>query len=241
MNKKGFTLAEVLISLAIIGVVAAITIPALYNSNQYQTLVSKLASSVSSLENAFSAMLIEEGANGLEATEFATLMTAQTPNYNRASGVLGEYLKNSGISLKTYAIKNLNGTAANITALPAIVMKNGSWVMLRNFNVAHSTSITDAIIRDNGGSLYQQFAEVIIDVNGDQAPNINGRDIFYYILGDDGILYPMGGKDERIFITGTFTDNDRNNIDTVCSTSGQTAYGITCAARLMLNGNKIDY
>ena len=37
--KKGFTLAEVLITLGIIGVVAAMTLPALVNKTQNQELV----------------------------------------------------------------------------------------------------------------------------------------------------------------------------------------------------------
>jgi prepilin-type N-terminal cleavage/methylation domain-containing protein len=44
LHKKAFTLAEVLIVLAIIGIVAAITIPAMINStqdNEYHTVLKK--------------------------------------------------------------------------------------------------------------------------------------------------------------------------------------------------------
>ncbi len=49
MYRKGFTLAEVLITLGIIGVVAAITIPSLITN--YQKTVTSFKSSASSLNS----------------------------------------------------------------------------------------------------------------------------------------------------------------------------------------------
>ena len=237
MNKKGFTLAEVLISLAIIGVVAAITIPALYNSSQNQTLASKLSATVSSLENGLSAMIIEEGANGLCGTEFASAMTDQSPNYSKAAGVLGEYLKNGGITTPpaAYSVRNLSGTGDNTTFedQPTLTMKNGSWVIFTELSSTGAPAHSEATRVENGGNLFERFAVAIIDVNGSESPNMWGRDVFSYSLGTDGILYPTGGKDERIFTTGSFEDT----IDTNCSTSGTGEY---CAAKLMLNGYKVD-
>ena len=51
-NKKGFTLAEVLITLAVIGVVAAITIPAVINKLEEQRAKSLVKKTVSTLVNA---------------------------------------------------------------------------------------------------------------------------------------------------------------------------------------------
>ena len=50
--KKGFTLAEVLMTLAIIGVVAAITLPTVMNTGSYKSLGVKLSKFVSTTENA---------------------------------------------------------------------------------------------------------------------------------------------------------------------------------------------
>ena len=50
--KKGFTLAEVLITLAIIGIVAALTVPTLMTDSRYQLVSSRIAKFVSVTEDA---------------------------------------------------------------------------------------------------------------------------------------------------------------------------------------------
>lgn len=70
--KKGFTLAEVLITLGIIGVVAALTIPTLNVSTKEESFKAKLNVCTSDLENAFTTMMATEGAADLnETTAFA--------------------------------------------------------------------------------------------------------------------------------------------------------------------------
>ncbi|MEE3350319.1 MAG: type II secretion system protein, partial [Candidatus Gastranaerophilaceae bacterium] len=64
-NKLAFTLAEVLITLGIIGVVAALTLPALIQNYQKQVYVNALKKSVSTLENGFKMALAEDGVDEL--------------------------------------------------------------------------------------------------------------------------------------------------------------------------------
>ena len=52
MKKNGFTLAEVLITLAIIGIVAALTIPTLMTDSRYQLVSSRISKFVSVTEDA---------------------------------------------------------------------------------------------------------------------------------------------------------------------------------------------
>ncbi|RAI14912.1 MAG: hypothetical protein DKM22_05330, partial [Candidatus Melainabacteria bacterium] len=53
LTKKGFTLVEVLLTLGIIGVVAAITIPNLVQNSQNRELVSGLKKTYNTLTNGF--------------------------------------------------------------------------------------------------------------------------------------------------------------------------------------------
>ena len=60
-RKNGFTLAEVLITLVIIGVIAALTIPNLMQKYQEQTTVKKVQKFYSTLSNAYSLAVKENG------------------------------------------------------------------------------------------------------------------------------------------------------------------------------------
>ena len=68
-KKSGFTLAEVLITLSVIGVVAVVTMPAMYVDMQNRVNGAKLASIVSEVENAFKNVIIENRAVNLYETE----------------------------------------------------------------------------------------------------------------------------------------------------------------------------
>ena len=104
MKKLGFTLAEVLITLGIIGVVAALTTPALVLSSRNEASAAKLAVCISNLENAFQNAITQEGVDDLFQTRMWT-------NINGGAGIggngayatrlafvgeLGRYLKLSG-------------------------------------------------------------------------------------------------------------------------------------------------
>ena len=69
-RKIAFTLAEVLITLGIIGVVASLTLPPLIQKHQKQVWVNQLKKSVSTWENGFKMMLADAETDDLLNTEF---------------------------------------------------------------------------------------------------------------------------------------------------------------------------
>ena len=87
MKKLGFTLAEVLITLGIIGVVAALTAPALVMSSRNQANAAKLAVVMSNFENAFTSAIAQEGVDNLLRTRMWQADTM--PGF---VGRLGKYL-----------------------------------------------------------------------------------------------------------------------------------------------------
>lgn len=68
MRGAAFTLAEVLITLAIIGVVAAMTLPTLIQNHQKQTYVNGLKKAVSVSQNMLKKMQADEGASSVGMT-----------------------------------------------------------------------------------------------------------------------------------------------------------------------------
>lgn len=65
----GFTLAEVLITLGIIGVVAAITLPSLIQKYQKKTYIEGLKVGVSIFEQGFKAAMADDGVDNLPDTQ----------------------------------------------------------------------------------------------------------------------------------------------------------------------------
>ena len=272
MKKHGFTLAEVLITLGIIGVVAALTAPALVSSSRNEANAAKLAVVVSNLENAFSNMMVSENVDSLFRTE-AWQAQANKPAF---AGRLGKYLHISGYKdfnrNQLIAYYNNNGpysmdtnggtdrtTQANtawvMTNVPAnavaganhiIITKSGAMIgILFNAENVYNQNEKNSII-NNGGSLLSTAADVWIDINGITPPNTRGRDIFHFYLGDNGILYPMGGLDVSLYDTaagGGANDNElwnRANSPYRCL-DGNISTGLGCAARLIEEGYKMNY
>ena len=68
MKKLGFTLTEALLALAIIGVVAALTLPSVTLEHRKRTYSASLAAAVSDFETAMSTMIVREGVYDLPET-----------------------------------------------------------------------------------------------------------------------------------------------------------------------------
>ena len=77
MKKLGFTLAEVLITLVIIGVIAAMTVPTLMNNTQGQENKTAFKKAISSLNQALTMQYALEG-DTAESTDIAQIMKRRT-------------------------------------------------------------------------------------------------------------------------------------------------------------------
>ncbi len=82
---------------------------------------------------------------------------------------------------------------------------------------------------------------MIIDVNGAAKPNMIGRDIFFFQLGSDGVLYPFGGRDVAKYEQGS-VDRTWNGVGGwSCTDNTKSNFGVGCTARLIENGYNMDY
>lgn len=70
LKHRGFTLAEVLITLAIVGVVAAMTLPILVGKYQKMVAVNKLKRTYNVLANSINSMLVEETGGSMSNATF---------------------------------------------------------------------------------------------------------------------------------------------------------------------------
>lgn len=271
MDKRGFTLAEVLITMGILGVIIALTLPGFVVNNRNAANASKLSATVSDLENTFSTMNAKE--QTLDLFETATWQAIDTSLTGSTSSTtvdnvtteLGKYIsiipnqnsKNASSfysGTKVYSLdsgstysfesgKGSQGLALNLKSGAVIF----AYLVDNSIEDLEDEAEQEKKIVEAGGSLKFLAGEIMIDVNGIERPNTIGRDIFYFYLGSDGILYPAGGKDAAIYFNvkdNSYTATDiwsESSSKTACTDNKKADNGWGCTARLAENGFKVDY
>lgn len=159
--KNGFTLAEVLITLGVIGIVAALTMPTLITKHQKNVAINQLKKAQNTLERAVNLSYAHNGTADewnwtLETNDFVKLYLLPYIKIAEDCGISEEVTK------CTIESKRYNGSNNGFIALMYyIVTSDGTKIGLRN----------------DGGSIQYQF-----DTNGNKGPNTVGKDIFigYY-------------------------------------------------------------
>ena len=255
MKKRGFTLAEVLITLGIVGVVAALTAPALVMSSRNEANAARLSTVVSNMENAFQSAIAQEGADNLYGTSLwqDNEVSATLGDKAQFVGRLGQYMILNGYKddpnsfydgVQTYCMSATGGVGQSSSINNnyfVIETKNGATIFMHTHRRANLATQRTAAI-NAGCTLYTDAADVIIDVNGKNSPNVFGRDIFFFTLGENGVLYPYGGRDvSRVNGGGLWDANGSSNACTDASKGAPPMSGRGCTARVIAEGYKINY
>lgn len=149
--KKGFTLAEVLITLVIIGVIAAMTIPTLMNSTNNQEFRVGLKKAISTLNQAMSLNY------ALEGTQVGT-----TSSLTNAKDIVDNLFKKrmSVITTKTSGTAFATGSDVTVTEDQLFYTADGMRFAISTFSGEYDP-VADQMY----------YGLVLIDVNGDKAPN----------------------------------------------------------------------
>ena len=200
MKKFGFTLAEVLITLGIIGVVAALTAPALVKNTSGAQIGPTLAKVSSTLENAHQRMMTDE-----DTSDLAKIGDGSIDDYMET---LAKYI--SGSSYKTTAMTNsdfepaaeyYDGTAFSIASSNNVSLIGGATSYYR-FNFSDNIVL---LLASRGGLRLQEilakgsfkgeYTTMYVDINGMQTkPNVVGRDIFVFLIDRSGKVIPVGSS-----------------------------------------------
>lgn len=196
---KAFTLAEVLLVLSVIGVVAALTIPTLIQKVSNDQYVAKLKKQYSTISQAFNLVLNDYGG---DITSLFTPGNSDSNVMNVFAGKLN-LLKNCGISagcLYSTPYYNLNGTQITNNMEAHYVTNNyakgifadGSILILHPFAAGNCNS---HIAGSTGPIANSRCGTMDIDINGFSGPNTSGRDIFSFWVARTGI-YPIGSNND---------------------------------------------
>lgn len=196
--KKGFTLAEVLITLTIIGVIASLTIPVLVNNTNKAEIVVRLQKDYAVLQQAF-IQLNSEGSIvgndmlwGASASNHANVMRLFASKFNTVKTCSGP----GGGCWYTYSIPYLNVNLSHTSLVSngdnagyaKTTLIDGTLLMFYSYL---SNCGTDQSTYTSGNPLDNTCGEIYVDVNNSTGPNMLGRDVFAFYITKSGI-YPMG-------------------------------------------------
>ena len=174
-STPAFTLAEVLVTLGIIGVVSAMTVPALMQNHQRKTYVTQLHKFYNELSQAL--LQYQTDRNALNLKE------AGLNSQEALDAFFKEYFK----------VINDCGNTQTPCLAPASEYKN---IVGRNIGTGCNAYITVA----DGNSFGYTYSGggtavfyIYLDTNGQKGPNIAGRDIFAIYVYNNGLIDDNGG------------------------------------------------
>jgi prepilin-type N-terminal cleavage/methylation domain-containing protein len=181
--KKGFKLSEVLITLAIIGVVASLTNPAVVKNYQKTQTIAKLKKAWTTINQAYNQ---SQAQNGMYQTWDKGFDIGAAEYFNRywkpyfkLQKICTSYSDCGYKSITPWKHTNGNTNTTNFVNL------NSRVTFL-------TTDVILFVIFASGGTLVPgesvERSSIIVDLNGSKEPNVLGRDLFYFIRTNKGIM-----------------------------------------------------
>jgi len=152
-SKKGFTLAEVLVTLAIIGVVAALTIPTLISSTNASKFTTALKKNLSTLNSVLQTNLANND------------MAANDTSIEDAADLAAWFITGSAAGTTASNLNVLSWTAGDTSAW----LTDGT-----RLTFYKTTGTTGGCVNDAADAFTPSVDEtcyVIVDTNGDKKPN----------------------------------------------------------------------
>ena len=224
---KGFTLAEVLITLTILGVVATISMSTLIRHYQRTVTIVKVKKYYSKLTNAYE-MYKTVNPDGLCFNDSTSVFNALIrPNFKISYDAGLDRQKQLEI-LPTAKYKHLNGnewTTLAQTSWYSAKLNDGSVVTSR---LSHSCDSLKS--RD-----YDDYINISFDINGKNGPNTYGKDLFnFQITANYGVPTGVTTRDSYVWLSNP-VQFSQENIAKNCIKSSST--GTSCAGWIILRGN----
>lgn len=219
-TKTAFTLAEVLITLGVIGVVAAMTLPSLIENHKKKETVVQLKKNYSMLNQAMQQSEIDNGpydtwevGNSIGAINYfnkywrpylkVLKICKNTEDCNYGSN--NTFWKQMDGEINDHFFSNNGGTRV------PMILADGIFISIFTLTGYSANS-----------------SQILVDLNGAKGPNKFGRDVFWFIREQKKGIMPLG------------YDLDEEVLNNECSIKGK---GLYCAAKIMRAGWEImdDY
>ena len=209
--RNGFTLAEVLITLGIIGVVAALTLPSIIQSYKERALINQAKKSYSNFMNVLNRMMAEN-----EYVDYSPIFSKAGRTAEDVIKDIADYYNGAIVCTasakgcgRQYSVKLKNATnngSGSISkesfGFPRILLVDGSSIYFRDVRQACEPWTYTVNVKDENGFntgetqtiTDTRCATVILDVNGEKkGPNQYGADVHQIVVKQQK-LEPLEGN-----------------------------------------------
>lgn len=226
VKRNAFTLAETLIVLAVIGVVAALTLPSVISKYQKHVYVNHLKKVYMEFSQAALKYMADNAA--------ATLTEAGMTSQEEANNFVRKYFKVvdeceiaevGKCFAKSY--KRLDGTVF-------IDAKTSSYTGNKTFILSNG-----AVFRLNYSFANNKILNLNVDINGLKGPNTLGRDRFGMFIYNNGVIDDVVGTDREVFnVTAPLSKEQREeSFNMWCMNNGTGG----CFAKILNDGWAMKY
>jgi prepilin-type N-terminal cleavage/methylation domain-containing protein len=189
LKLNAFTLAEVLITLGIIGVVASLTIPTLMNNIQEQQYKVAWKKAFTIFSQATQQITNDNGGSmvGLFSSnqDIVTVYSQYLKNAKICTDSIGEKCRSAVIGSYSSPTTNVDSNGPGLITVDGMFFE--PWVSDKNCKSGVNTPV--AFYRCGGA---------IVDVNGVKPPNVEGRDVFVFNILENRIL-PYGTQGDFFY------------------------------------------
>lgn len=224
--RLAFTLAEILITLGVIGIVAAVTMPTLIQNHKKKVIVNQLKATYSILSQAITSSISENG-------EIAG-WDLNLNNIDFANKYVLPYLK-------VIETRNKNGSAWSIATLSTQYNYHSNYLFWNNgitncpiYLLANGSAIN--VARNNGSK--SDVVLINADINSNKKPNV---------LGIDGFAFELSAKQNQLIPYNFGYSKDlllgrSGNLSSACIRDNSWQYyrGMSCASVIIADGWQIS-
>ena len=234
LKKSAFTLAETLIVIGIIGVIASLTIPSLSNETNSKEAVTKLKKTQAILEDAYGRAEAQYGPLSDWTTVDTKTFTQRMTGSMKLSKVCSTTAADTGcfgnLATANFLKPSDGTTAAALSAVTTgkVILSDESAIAfyIEDANCSKDVTGGNASLPD----LQKVCGSVTVDINGpSKGKSLWGKDLFAFYITKHG-LYPVGMDGDT---KAKFIDNCTKKVP-------DNGVGTGCTAWVVTNGN-MDY
>ena len=222
-RKKGFTLAEVLVTLAVIGVVASLTIPTLMKSHEKQQWITGYKKNYSMISQATRMIMADNGGTlvgAWGADDYAGIYNAYLPYLKVAKKCENQAARGNCFPSTFTSLYNDEGSGWQNPPY-SLILTNGACLMFYPVQ----------------GTESGKYSAIFIDMNCNKGPNVMGKDIqIIGIKSDNPLVYPGWHDSSEYYINMYCTPDLQHPGGGALVYSGQ-----SCGTRILRGDYAEDY